>query len=234
MIIIKALKQYTLTSFACLLFVIFSTQSIAAQLYRYTNEQGNLVMGHAIPPKLVSKGYEILNLQGRILETVPPALSNKQIVQRDALLEQAEQAKIAQAVQDQIDDKLKQLYSHPNDAVRILQRRIQDIDSVIHVKTGRIDNAKKQIREQEELAANRQRKGLSIPKPTLEKIAILRKDISNAQADILELKQEYTAVLSEFDIKIRRLEQITKQKSDKYSVFLESLEKGEHLNGVAK
>jgi hypothetical protein len=225
MMIIKILKQHALTSLVCLLFVIFSTQSIAAQLYRYTNEQGNLVMGHVIPPNFVAKGYDILNVQGRIIETIPPALNEKQIAQRDAQLKQKEQAKIALAVQDEIDDKLKQLYSHPDDAVRILQRRIQDIDSVIRVKTGRIDNAKKQIREQEELAATRQRKGLPVPKPTLEKIDILQKDIINAQADILELKQEFKVVLSKSDIKIRRLEHITSQKSLKYSELLNSLKK---------
>jgi len=229
MIIFKPFKQYTLTSFVCLLLVIFSTQSIAAQLYRYKNEQGNLVMGHAIPPKFVSKGYDILNVQGRIIETIPPALSAEQIAQRDAQLEQERLAKIAQAAQDEIDDKLKQLYSHPDDAVRVLQRRIQDIGSVIQVKTGRISSANKQIIEQEVIAANRQRKGLSVPKPTLEKIEILKKDIHNAQADILELKQEFKILLKEFDGKIRRLEHITKQNSHKYSELLDSLEKSPTL-----
>jgi len=225
MIIFKALKQHSLTSFVCLLLVIFSTPSIAAQLYRYKNEQGNLVMGQAIPPKFVSKGYDILNAKGRIIETIPPALSAKQIAQRDALLEQEEQAKIAQAAQDKVDDTLKQLYSHPDDAVRILDRRIQDIKSVIQVKLRRINNSKKLMREQEELAANKQRKGQSIPKSIFTKITAFEKDISNAQADILELKQEFEIILSEFDVKIRRLEKITKQKSHKYSALLDSLEK---------
>jgi len=187
-------------------------------------------MGHAIPPKFVSKGYDILNVQGRIIETIPPALSAEQITQRDARLEQEKLAIIAQAAQDEIDDKLKQLYSHPDDAVRVLKRRIQDIGSVIQVKTGRINNANKQIIEQEVIAANRQRKGLSVPKPTLEKIEILKKDISNSKADILELRDDYKIVLKEFDTKIRRLELIKNQKSEKYSALLKSLEKDENLN----
>ena len=191
-------------------------------------------MGQAIPPKFVSKGYDILNAQGRIIETIPPALSTKQIAQRDALLEQEKQAKIVQAAQDEIDDKLKQLYSHPDDAVRILERRTQDIKSVIQVKTGRINNAKKQIREQEELAANKQRKGLNIPKSIFTKISTLEKGISNAKADILELRNDYKLVLKEFDTKIRRLELIKKQKSEKYSALLESLKKDEDLNSSAK
>lgn len=225
MIIIKALKKSSLRSFACLLIVIFSTQSNAAQLYRYKNEQGNLVMGQAIPPKFVANGYDILNAQGRTIETVPPALSTEEIAKRDALLEQAEQERLALEIQSAIDDKLKQLYSHPDDAVRILQRRTQDINSVITAKTSRIESAKKQIIEQEQLAANRQRDGLPIPKPTLEKLAMLKKVISNAQADILELEQEFKDVLAEFDVKIRRLEEITLQKSDKYAALLDSLNK---------
>ena len=186
-------------------------------------------MGHAIPPQFVSKGYDILNAKGRVIESIPAALSAKQIAERDARLEREEQAKIAKAAQDEIDDKLKQLYSHPDDAVRILQRRTQDIENVIQLKTNRIENSLKQIREQETVAANRQRKGLNILKSTLEKIAALKKEISNAEADILELNQEFEALLSEFDIKIRRLEHITNKKSEKYPALLDAFEKAKAL-----
>ena len=223
MIIFKTLKQHLITWLMCLVLVILSTQSIAAQLYRYKNEQGNLVIGQTIPPKFVSKGYDILNLQGRVLETIAPALTPEQIAARDAQLEIEKQAKIEQAKQAEIDDKLKQLYSHPDDAVRILERRTQDIKNVISVKKSRISNAQKQIREQEELAAQNQRKGYKVPERVLEKINTLTKDINNSKADIDELEQEFDVVLTEFDIKIRRLEHIKKKKSEKYVEFLESL-----------
>jgi hypothetical protein len=229
MIIFQAFKQFSLTSFMCLLLVSFSTPNLAAQLYRYKNEQGNLVMGQAIPPELVSKGYDILNAKGRVIETIPPALSAKQIAQRDAQIAQEEQEKIAKAAQDEIDDKLTQLYSHPDDAVRILERRTQDIKSVIQLKLGRINSANKQIREQEELAANKQRKGLKIPNSILTKITAFEKDVVNAEADIVELQHDYKVVLKEFDIKIRRLELINDQKSEKYTALLNSFNEDKHL-----
>jgi len=188
-------------------------------------------MGHVIPPKFVSKGYDILNAKGRVIETIPPALNAKQIARRDAQLKQEEQAKIAQAAQDKIDDTLKQLYSHPDDAVLILERRTQDIKSVIQVKLRRINNSKKLMREQEELAANKQRKGQNIPKSIYTKITAFEKDITNAEADILELQNDYKTVLSEFNPKIRRLELINNQKSEKYPDLLKSLKADEHLNG---
>jgi len=234
MIIFNALKQHTLQAICCLLLGLFATQSIAAQLYRYKNEQGNLVMGHAIPPKYVSKGYDILNAQGRIIERVPPALNTEQISLRDAKLEKEKQKKIAQAAQNEIDATLKQLYSHPDDAVRILKRRIQDINSVIQVKKVNIENSEKQILALEEQAANKQRKGFNIPKSILNKIDLLKKVIINAQADIQELKKDYKIVLKEFDTKIRRLELIKHQKSSQYSELLKSLENDSKTDNSAQ
>jgi len=220
---VRHYKQGILLVSLCMNLVFFSSQSSAVQLYRYKNDQGNLVMGQVIPPRYVSKGYDILNEQGRLIQRVAPALTPKQIAQRNAKLEQEKQAKIAQAAQDEIDAKLKQLYSHPDDAVRILERRIQDIKSVIQVKRGRIENTEKQILEQEELAANKQRKGFKIPDAVINKITVFKKDITNSQADILELNQDYQAVLVEFDKKIKRLEEINHTKSSKYTELLNSL-----------
>jgi len=86
------------------------------------------------------------------------------------------------------------------------------------------------MREQEELAANKQRKGQSIPKTIFTKITAFEKDISNSEADILELQHDYKIVLSEFDTKIRRLELIKNKKSEKYSILLKSLKTDDHLN----
>jgi len=227
---VRHYKQGILLVSLCMILGFFSSQSSAVQLYRYTNDQGNLVMGQAIPPRYVSRGYDILNEQGRLIQRIAPSLTPEQIAQRNAKLEQEKQAKTAQAAQDEIDAKLKQLYSHPDDAVRILERRLLDIKSVIQVKRARIENTEKQILEQEELAANKQRKGFKIPDSIINKITTFKKDITNAQADISELKQDYQAVLSEFDTKIKRLEKINNKKSSKYAELLNSLKDDSSLN----
>jgi len=217
--------------FILLTFVLtsISAPATAGQLYRYKNEQGNAVLNHTIPAEFVSKGYDILNEKGRLLKTVPPALTTQEIRVRDAAREQEKLRLIAKQKQDIIDHELKQLYSHPNDAVRILQRRVLDIHSVIQIKTRQIENNKKQILSEESAAAQRQRKGLNVTDKMLGKIDAFKKDITHAKADMEELTSELSKVQKEFDAKIKRLEVITGKEATDYPALLDSL----HSNQAA-
>lgn len=206
------------------LLLAFNVHASGSQLYRYKDEHGNIVLNRTIPPKFVGQGYDILNDQGRLITQVPPALSEQEIAIRDAEIERQKQRRLAQEKQDIIDDELKQLYSHPNDAVRILKRRVQDILGVIQIKKNQIETTNKEILEQQGIAAERQRNGLAIPDSLTGKIAKLKKDAINAKADIAELNEEMVKVLQEFDGKIKRLEVITQQKASDYQALLDSLD----------
>lgn len=202
---------------------LFFSQLYAGQLYRYKDESGNLVLNRTIPPALVGKGYDILNEKGRLIKSVPPALTPEQIAARDA--EKARQERLAAeaAERKKADNELRQLYSHPNDAVRALKRKVQDIRAVIQVKRSKIESAQKEIVSRESKAANMQRNGINIPDDLIRKIKSLKTSIINSKADISELESEEKNVLAQFDQKIKRLEVITKHKADEYLVFLEKL-----------
>ena len=169
---------------------LFSASISAGQLYRYKDEQGIYVLNQTIPPEFVSNGYDILNDKGRVIQIVAPALTSEEILARDVAVEQEKQRKIAKQKQDIIDNELQQLYSHPNDAVRAVKRRIQDIHSVIEVKTNKIESAKLQILAEQSKAAERQRKGLKVGETTLAKITNYRRDIINSGVEITELHSE--------------------------------------------
>ncbi len=207
---------------SCILGLCLNATAMA-QVYRYKDDSGNVVLNRTIPPKYVPNGYDILNDKGRVIERVPPALTPEQIAARDAERERQRIAEEEKARQAAYDNELRQLYSHPNDAVRVLERRIQDIDAVIQLKRGQIESANNQILDQETDAADIQRKGLPVPDRILQKIKLLRSDITNAEADIQELQQEREKVISEFDAKIKRLEMLTKRAASDYPKLLEKL-----------
>ncbi len=214
---------FFLSSLFGIVLTLCGSSAWAAQLYRYVDDTGNTVLNSTIPPKYVGQGYDILNEKGRLIQRIAPALTPEEIKARDAELER--QARIAAelAEQKKRDEELLQLYSHPDDAVRVLSRRIQDIAGVIQVKRGKIEATKKQILDQESRAAALQRKGIPVADNIFSNIKALHKDITNAEADIEELKQERSKVLEEFDEKIKRLEIITKKPSQKYQELLETL-----------
>ena len=210
-----------------LIFVLlssFSLSAVAGQFYRYKNENGQLVLTQTLPAEYADKGYDILNEKGRIIRTIAPALTAAQIAKRDAALEAERLAQIEKQKQDAIDEALKKLYSQPNDAVRVLHRRIIDIDSVIKIKRTTIKSLESKIIDEESQAAQRQRKGLPVRDEALDKLSSLRQEIINAHADITELYSELDRVVIEFDEKIRRLDQITEHEPSDYPEVLEYIE----------
>jgi hypothetical protein len=195
-------------------------------LYRYLDNNGNVVLNSTIPPEFVGQGYQVLNEKGRLMETVPPALTAEQIAARDAERMRQQALEAEHKRQLEIDQELKLLYSHPNDLVRTLRRRILDIQGVLQLRHTQIEAGRREISELEGRAADAQRQGREIPDSLIGSIARLRKEIANNQADIEQGHQEMARVLEEFDANIQRMEVITDQQASDYPALLEGLRSG--------
>jgi hypothetical protein len=196
---------------------------MAGQFYRYKSENGQLVLTQTLPAEYADKGYDILNEKGRLVKTIPPALTPEEIKLRDENLEKERLALVEKQKQQARDEELKQLYSEPNDAVRVLNRKFLDIQSIVEIKRSKIQSLKSQIIDEESRAAERQRKGFAVGDEALEKLSSLKKDMDNTHIDIKELFKRLNIVVEEFDEKIKRLETITKLEATDYHVVLESI-----------
>ena len=60
---------------AVLLMLGAAMNADAGQLYRYINDNGVTVLDRSVPPQFVGRGYEVLDMDGRVKEVIPAALS---------------------------------------------------------------------------------------------------------------------------------------------------------------
>ena len=192
------------------------SNAYAGNLYRYKDENGVTVLGLNVPPHLVRNGYDILSNSGRLVKVVPPALTTEQIADRDA--KEAEITRRAQEAQKQKDqdDALLKLYSHPNDAVRVLKRKLQDIKDFITLKNGNISVVKSQLEQEESKAANQERTGQKVSDNILNKIQQQKEKIISIKQEISVKHDEMPTLEAEFDKIIKRLEILTKKKAKDY------------------
>ena len=86
----------------------FSAQA-AANMYRYTDENGQIVISSTIPQEATKRGYDILSNNGRVIETIPPAPTEEEIAAREA--EKQRQKELAE--QREQDRALLKRFSHP-------------------------------------------------------------------------------------------------------------------------
>ncbi|MBD3656536.1 MULTISPECIES: DUF4124 domain-containing protein [Marinobacter] len=188
--------------------LMLAAATAEAQMYRYKDDNGRTVISNTVPHEASKRGYDILNSKGRVVDTVPPAPSAEEIAARKA--EKArEEAALRQREQDEL---LLKRYSHPDDAVRAMHRKIQEMQSLNQLKQGNITLVTSQLNNEQSRAADLERSGREIPEPTRKKIDRLQNQIQDIEAEIETQNQAIENLKAEFVGDIERLEMVTGKK----------------------
>lgn len=193
-----------LTSFTTAL-LLASTTATAGNMFRYTDENGQVVISNTIPQAASERGYDILNYNGRVIETVDPAPTAEELAARQAQKQRQEK----KARQREKDIKLLERFSHPDEAVRAMYRKIRELRGLSQLKSGNISVIENQLDTEQGRAADRERSGREIPQATLEKIRRLESNIRAIEREIATQEAEIDAVRQQFIRDIQRLESIT-------------------------
>ncbi|HDZ37623.1 MAG TPA: DUF4124 domain-containing protein [Marinobacter sp.] len=200
----KRLTAFSATASALLLTLGFATHA-AAGMYRYTDEAGQVVISNTIPQPATKRGYDILNSSGRVVEIIPPAPTEDEIAAREA--EKQHQAELA--VQRGKDAQLLKRFSHPDQAIRAMHRKLDELRGLIQLKRGNISVISSQLDNEQSRAADMERTGQKIPDATLDKIHRLESQIRDIEKEIAWQTQEINSLKQEFEVDIERLEQVT-------------------------
>ncbi|PPK51450.1 DUF4124 domain-containing protein [Marinobacter persicus] len=176
-----------------------------AGMYRYEDENGRMVISNTIPQEATKRGYDILGNNGRVVETVPPAPTAEEIAAREAEKERKRQAEL----QRQKDEKLLERYSHPDQAVRAMHRKIREMEGMIQLKRGNISVISSQLNNEQSRAADMERAGREVPEASLEKIRRLEAQIDDVEQEIQNQRRQIEDMKDEFKADITRLETIT-------------------------
>lgn len=201
-------RSITVSVFLLAALALVVSTAANARMYRYTDERGRPVISNTVPQEASTRGYEILNDSGRVIETIAPAPTKEELAERAAANEKKRQA----ALQRKADEKLLRRFSHPDDAVRAMRRKLQELQSLSQLKQGNISVIVNQLDEEQSRAANMERSGREIPPKTLEKIDRLQSQIRDIEQEIAIQNAETSAVRDQFERDIVRLEEITGEK----------------------
>lgn len=151
-----------------------------AELYRYTNEKGVTVLDRlGVPPQFIDKGYEVLNDQGRVVKTVPPAPT---LEERQRM--QADKARAGS------DAQLLRLYTSVEDVDRALQRKLSELDGLITVAKGNQQSLRTQQANLQAQAADNERAGHQVPEALVAQIDNVRSEYKRLDDDIARYQDE--------------------------------------------
>lgn len=160
----------------------------AANLYRYRNAQGVLVIDHTVPANAAQSGYEILGPDGRVLETVSASGD------KTPAGEPRKSAPVRTEHQEKIDRYLLSSYSTVADIDAVKARRLQEVEREIGIDNVRVEEIERQRMATEDSAANAQRGGKPVPAKLLDELNGLNQKLEQARKRLAERKLQYTEV----------------------------------------
>ncbi|MCQ4279851.1 DUF4124 domain-containing protein [Pseudomonas stutzeri] len=164
---------------ALLLLGLLASTAAQAELYRYVDDKGVVVLDrHGVPPQFIGRGYEVLNDQGRVTQVVPPAPTAQE---RKLLLEAKARA--------ETDAQLLRLYASVADVERAKARRLSELDSIIGITRGNLQSLRTQQANLQSQAANHERAGRKVPEQLLVQIDNLAKEQASLRRDVERYKQ---------------------------------------------
>lgn len=196
-------------------FAFVANSFAATRYYRYEDANGVRVIHDSIPPEMVHKGYDILGTDGRLIRTVPRALTREEIEALEAKQESGAVLAEEAAKQAEADKKLLTIFSNPQDAERARDRKLEALDVLISVNLGNIARLKSEFEEVQQKAATRERAGQAVPDHMIEKMDRVERQIQKLEANIEEKEQEKVMVREQYAKDIDRLKFLMRQQGRK-------------------
>ncbi|MFJ3521511.1 DUF4124 domain-containing protein [Pseudomonas sp. NPDC090203] len=172
--------------------------------YRYIDSRGVTVMDRQVPAEYSGKGYEVLNQRGRVIQVVPPAPTADE-------MREAQAAAQAAKVQADADAQLLHLYSSVADVDRARTRKLAELDTLISVAQGNIQNLATQQGVLQGQAADQERAGRQVPQSLIDQMSDVRDQQQNLKGDILRYQTTRKQADADFAQDRARLQQLLTQ-----------------------
>jgi hypothetical protein len=160
----------------------------AANLYRYRNAQGVLVIDNTMPASAAAGGYEILSPDGKVLEKVVPGGEKSQAG------EPGKSMPVRSEHQEKIDRYLLSSYSSVADIDAVKTRRLQEVEHEINDDQVRIADLERQRTALEDSAADVQRSGKPVPPKLLGDLKVMDRRLEQTRDHLAERERQHTEV----------------------------------------
>ena len=189
------LKRLPKRSMLVAIFCICSiplTVTAGGQYYRYTNDQGVIVITRSIPPEYVNKGYQVVTLGGDVVRTVAPSVSAEDIERKKA-------EKKRQLEWQAIERELLKRYSRVEDIEAAKQRKLDSIQGYIAILRGNLHSISSQIAKQHANAADAERAGIKVSEAILKSLDALKLEQARTREELQQREQEIEAITARFE-----------------------------------
>jgi len=194
--------------FLFLTLVVAATAVNAKNFYRFKDSNGRLVVKDYLPNSALKSGYEVVNESGRLIERVPPMMTDEEKqaerVRQEKLAEQ--QAKERKA---RLHDRmLLRQYRTIDDIKRTEENQTASLQINISILQGHNKTLEKKLTDLQSSAADFERKGKAVPKSILSQIDATKEQINENHASIARYNSQVKTIEEQFKNDLVRFKEL--------------------------
>ena len=193
---------------ALLTLLLWTSNTLSAELYRYQNDAGVTVVDWAMPAAYVSNGYEILNESGQVVSVVPPAKTATELEQDAAAARSRAADTAAEAAQLERDTFLLRRYSTVQDIEAARDRSLRELDIRIAILSSQRETLSQQLARHEDALAARAQLDEEATQYGQDTVAALKAEIQSLDDAAKGRQQQAAAVAEAYGRDIARFSQL--------------------------
>lgn len=177
----------------------------AQTVYRWTDANGLIHYGHAVPPEHRARGYDRLGPDGTVVERIEPEIAPEERARRIA--QRALQAELEAEQQDQAarDRLLLAAYRNEQDLQNNLNWRLENFDNQRTALETSLEHSRGRFESLVAQAASMKRRDQPVSDSLEESINATRAEIRRLQKAIDDLEERRTETSASFHDDLERL-----------------------------
>ncbi len=185
------------------LLVLQPLAAAKAELYRWTDDEGNVHYTDRVPPQYIEQGYRVMSQQGMTVETVKPKEEEEEEIQKSLLKKELEE-KIKQ------DKLLLDNYLSEDEILNVRDRKIQEVKAALALRKESIRSLENEFRDHTRQASDYEKKGQPIPQELREQMDTTERKIASYQKAIEEQQNKLSEINAYYDDELKRYREIKK------------------------
>jgi hypothetical protein len=179
-----------------------------AEMYKWTDAQGNVHYGDRIPPEYAEQEQKRLNEQGITVEVRERAKTPEELAEEQRLAriqEEKDERHRQELTRDRI---LLDTFGNEDEIIMTRNGKVNAIAAIIRVTEGRIENLRVRLAELTTRAANLERSGKPVSEELHQDILTIRQQIEDNQDYIAQKQQEQQETSAKYEADIERFREL--------------------------
>lgn len=184
----------------------------AKNMYRWIDENGNVIYSDQIPPNQSKHRREYLNKDAQTVTIVEKEKTKDQYELEQRLILLREKQKEIIAKHKAYDNVLLTTFRNIEDMKMSLKEKVSSLDGQKNIIKGNLNRIETQLRQQQQKAAQYERDGKKLPTKLLTSIADSKKQIKVILQEISRQNNNKKKIVAKFEEDIARFAFLTQSK----------------------